>query len=742
MSTAERRTYDVVIASDFRFPGGTSASIAQEIRAQAAAGYTTALVQTSVSLLKRPRPINAKIQRCVVEGLADLVLADEPLHARILIMRHPVSFAEMPAVRPDVTADHKVMVVNQAPFDETQAEPFYDVPTVAANVERLFGAGTVWTPIGPIVRDNLLAVGRGIDILDWDWHNILDPEEWATDRTEFSSDRPVIGRHSRPHYRKWPETLEQILAAYPDDPGIEVKILGGAEVPQRVLGRLPDNWSVLEFNEVPAVNFLQSLDFFVYFHHPGLNEAFGRAMLEALATGAVVILPHHFERLFGGSCLYGEPADVVPIVKRLYANPEAYRAQSRRGVEWVKDSFSHKTHARRISTFVGEPDKPAPRKAIRTAPKPRAMFITSNGGGLGHLTRMMAMARRASDDIQPMFFTLSQSYGLVAEQGFPVEFCPSRDYSELSREGWSILFERRLHSVLKTYQPEVVIFDGTNPYPGLGVAHEQHSEIPFVWSRRGMWRPGLGADNLARAHFFDLVIEPSDFCDEVDVGATATARDPIPVEKVAPITLLDPGELVDREAAAAALGVDPERPTVLVDLADPDPERMAIALDHIIERLADRPGTQIVSPKSLTTTRANLSNAEVVTPSVYPLSRYFAAFDFAVSATGYNTFHELVRFGVPTIFIPKPETSLDDQDARARYAEQVGVGLCVERFSPGAFDAALEKILVPGARDSMRSKAADLCPDNGAGAAMRLLEDIARRGRPAAHTPVPAPQES
>ena len=45
----------------------------------------------------------------------------------------------------------------------------------------------------------------------------------------------------------------------------------------------------------------------------------------------------------------------------------------------------------------------------------------------------------------------------------------------------------------------------------------------------------------------------------------------------------------------------------------------------------------------------------------FPLSRRFRAFDLAVSAAGYNSFHELLRFGVPTLFIPNQDTALDDQ---------------------------------------------------------------------------------
>ena len=57
--------YDIVLLSDFRFPGGTSSAIAEEIKANAAAGYRTALVQIEAPNLTFPFPINPKIRTLI-----------------------------------------------------------------------------------------------------------------------------------------------------------------------------------------------------------------------------------------------------------------------------------------------------------------------------------------------------------------------------------------------------------------------------------------------------------------------------------------------------------------------------------------------------------------------------------------------------------------------------------------------------------------------------------------------------
>ena len=87
--------------------------------------------------------------------------------------------------------------------------------------------------------------------------------------------------------------------------------------------------------------------------------------------------------------------------------------------------------------------------------------------------------------------------------------------------------------------------------------------------------------------------------------------------------------------------------------------------------------------------------------STYPMSRYFAAFDLAVSAAGYNAYHELIRFGVPALYVPMPRQT-DDQAARARYAEQAGIGLAADGPDSDRIEALLDELLDPERRAAMR----------------------------------------
>ena len=173
-------------------------------------------------------------------------------------------------------------------------QPSYDWRAIHRHAQAVLGGEVLWAPIGPAVRAQFAQIDDAPPLLDQDWYGMIDPRPWRTPREGPRQARPVIGRHSRPDALKWPDDAATILAAYPDDPSCMVRVLGGGPFLRDLLGGYPPNWEVLAFNAMPPARFLATIDFFVYFHHSRWVEAFGHTIIEAMASGAVAILPPHF----------------------------------------------------------------------------------------------------------------------------------------------------------------------------------------------------------------------------------------------------------------------------------------------------------------------------------------------------------------------------------------------------------------------------------------------------------------
>jgi glycosyltransferase involved in cell wall biosynthesis len=189
-----------------------------------------------------------------------------------------------------------------------------------------------------VVRASVAEQGvAAIRMAEQDWVTVFGQELVTTPRSGFVADRPVIGRHSRPQKEKWPDTPEAILSAYPDDPRYRVEILGGADIPGQILGRIPQAWSVTPFGAEAPADFLQRIDFWVYAHHPKWREAFGRAIMEALAAGCLVVLPGYLREIFGNAALYAEPYEVRDLVDQYWQDREGFLEQTRRGQQFAID---------------------------------------------------------------------------------------------------------------------------------------------------------------------------------------------------------------------------------------------------------------------------------------------------------------------------------------------------------------------------------------------------------------------
>ncbi|HEX6327232.1 MAG TPA: glycosyltransferase [Jiangellaceae bacterium] len=713
---------DVLDVSDVRFEGGTSGSVAEEIRAQAAGGYTTAVLHLDGPLQAKVTPFNPAVVRCLEDGSARLVMPHDRVRARIAVVRHPAVLERADVELPGFAVDKVIVVANAAPRD-IDGYVHYRVADVNESARRLFGSVPLWAPIGPLVREALAEELADQHVLAEDWVNIIDVDAWAARRTGWASDRPVIGRHSRDSQQKWPEDAAVLRQVYPTDGSMEVRVLGGATSVKSLIGNLPDAWHVQPFGAADPRDFLAGLDFFVYYHNRKWVEAFGRTILEALASGAVVILPPHFAPVFGDGAIYAEPREVRGVIEALYGDRERYESQAAAGQRIARARFGPGAHVRRLEELIGTtgPEREQrPAQTVtsrRSTDRRRVLMISSNGTGMGHLTRLLAYAQRAPHALNPYFLSLSQAVPLVAQFGYRYEYIPSMTPTGLEPDRWQAYLRARLSEAISRLRPAAVVFDGTWPYKGIRWARGDHPNVPWVWSRRGMWYKGMNRDQLAKSEWFDLVIEPGDLASPADRGVTAEA----PATRVRPVTLLDLDDLDERPAARQALGLDHAAPTALVTLGAGNINDASSAIRIAVDALQAL-GLKICVTKPEIAERFGVHDEHVHVVSTYPLSRHYNAFDVAVSAAGYNSFHELLRFGVPTLFLPNLDTALDDQRTRARYAADRGWAHCLDKPEPHTVRKLLEDLIDNGAAMSAAAQAAD--PGNGAAAAIEAVAEL------------------
>jgi FkbM family methyltransferase len=331
---------DLLFVSDFSLKGGAFVSTFNSIEAARAAGMSTALFHWRRHDLDVTQPLNPAVRRLAQEGAVRIVSPGEAARARTVIVGYPAILTEPVDHFPAIESENLVVVINQmASRLHGGGDPQYDPHAIRATLRDTFGREGHWAPISGLVARLMRADPRYPAPSSTVWVPLIDTATWCAAPLRWrggAASEPVIGRHARDHYTKWPSAPEALRAAYCVDRPARVELMGGAERALAVIGAQPGNWTVHRFGAMEAPAFLDRLDFFVHYPHEEYIEEFGRAVLEAIAAGKPAILPPVFRESFGEAAVYAEPTEVWDRIDALWRDEAAYRAQAERGRAFVR----------------------------------------------------------------------------------------------------------------------------------------------------------------------------------------------------------------------------------------------------------------------------------------------------------------------------------------------------------------------------------------------------------------------
>jgi hypothetical protein len=743
MTTPATEPFDIAYLGDFRASSRAAAQIADEIAIHAAAGYSTVLLPLAGAEPRDGDAVHPALHAHVRAGRATLGAADAAgaadgaaPAARLALIHEPGALidgrppgAAAGGTAGAVEAGLAVIVVDAPPADRSGALRF-DLAEVDAVAREATGSQVVWAPAWSNVRAQLACKARAIEVSDLDWAPVLDPARWAFAREAPAGLTPTMGRHARPEPDEWPDDLNVFLSRYPLSRHVAVSLLGLYRPLLGELGRTPRNWTLFPFGSIAPERFLRSLDYFVY--HPGWRRraTADRAILEALASGAVALLPEELEREFGEAALYpADGRDALETMVGLFRDRPAFLEQVARGQALVRERHGPRRHIERLGALIGAPSwTPAPE--IRKPPAPAAakrtrrplLFVSSNGVGLGHLSRLLAIAKRMNGDFQPIFATMSQGLKVVRDAGYHAEYLPHHFYADCDPEAWNDWLRLELGRLIELFGIDALVYDGGSPYRGVSEAVANTAKVKSVWCRRAMWRDALWEQAIDQAKFVDLVIEPGELAAAKDIGATVAHR--AQARHVEPILLLDESELLPRVEARRRLGLDQDRPAVLLQLGSGNHRSLVPAIDQVIAALAAAGDVQPVIAEWMIAERSLDHWPQVRRLSGFPNAAYVRAFDFVISSAGYNAFHELLHFAVPTVFVPIEVSYLDNQLGRASYAADEGLALSLRLSDLKPLPEIVAHMMDP----DFRARLSDACRrqrrPNGAAAAAALICDL------------------
>jgi UDP-N-acetylglucosamine:LPS N-acetylglucosamine transferase len=362
--------------------------------------------------------------------------------------------------------------------------------------------------------------------------------------------------------------------------------------------------------------------------------------------------------------------------------------------------------------------------------KPTIILATSNGVGMGHLARASAIALALKEYANPIIVSMAGGIAEIPEfMGIRCEYIPGRDRMWMSREKWDAYLRDRLMALADETGARVMSFDGVVPYPGVIAAKVSHPKLALVWVRRGLWQKKPQRFVLGlQSQMMDYIVEPGDFARAYDFGPTAERKD---ARLTSSVSLFQKDTALSRDEARNVLGLDLNRPAVLVQLGTGDSdvnEKMTAALSGL---LGWKDLQVILTKQPLDKDGKSLApvGLDIRVVRHFPLARVLHAFDASVCATGYNGVHELLPAQVPTVFVSNIRGT-DDQEARAQWCHDMGFALRANQADLGDITATVKKLQDADVRTRLSKKCAELPDPTGGAEIAKILYELAVQEEP------------
>ncbi|MEL7526654.1 MAG: antifreeze protein [Pseudomonadota bacterium] len=596
-----------------------------------------------------------------------------------------------------IKADHRVVTLER-PADFASMTPT-QLECVAETANEVFGGPVHWAPTTRIGRDALAYCVPHWTTTPVDWLPTM-PCARVAHREGIERARPTVGlgHHARARSGPWTISVAEGARAFRSS-NVLWRLLAApdAERPSWPQAAPIEVWPD---DQIGFFEFLGKVDILANGTHAA-DDPCPVEVLCALRSGVVPFLEPEYRSVFAGTAIYGRPSEIAQRALEFHESPSLASDLRASGKDLAEKLFSAQAAVSRVRGLIGKPRDNPYAPAVHTTPGSRVLFYSTNGIGLGHLTRQLAIAQRLPSHLTPVFVSHSKAVDIVHGYGYAGEHLPYHSAYGERKEHWDVALSDALTAALDFYDPSALVFDGNVPFLGLMRALDTRPDVARVWIRRALWGANRDLDALERGAAFDLVVEPGELAWARDDGPTVAFRPqalPVP-----PVRLLDGNQVLDRQSACTQLGLDPEHVNVLIALGsgnNTDTSRMtARTLAHLHGRSGI--GTTVAEWR-IAGEKTDLP-AGVTRLTEYPFGKFLSAFDFAVAAAGYNTFTEHMAEGLPTVWVPNEHAQQDRQILRARFAEANGLGGLVRHRADFGLKAALDRMLDAGTREVMRA---------------------------------------
>ena len=522
-----------------------------------------------------------------------------------------------------------------------------------------------------------------------------------------------------------PQTLP-VLSAMDNLPDYRLNLILPGKGKEQVKASRHAGLTVFGYSELSPAAFARLADIAAFFGDSVPGERMAAFALDLMRSGRVAIdCTSGGGFVTGGAPVLRGPEEIAALANYVQHTVLVNRREIGRQARKSSWLTTHAVEVLEQALDLVPADDSAGNAAANAAPVPgsdRVVFVPTNGIGLGHAQRCTLIAEAMGAGADPAFAAFPSCVPLVRDRGFDCLPLVQKSPDHPEDHANDLVNYLRLRRALRP--GDRLVFDGGFVFDSIHRTILEHG-LDATWIRRGLWQAGQTlATALDRERAFARVIVPGEAFAELNTDRSSGAH----VHAVGPIVQrLPQPDAATRAARRVALGEKLGREVgelVVTMLGGGVAADRTAQMQALAAMLDARPGCLhliVVWPGAVVPAGlASWKTTRVVqTRNALALCQLA---DLVISATGYNSFHELLYHAVPTIFVPQMATFMDDQERRARAASDRGLAETVLAHEVLLLEREVRACLDGGKADRLRAAlAAAELPDPGNDDAAALI---------------------
>lgn len=336
------RTYDLVVITDFSDVYQNYSYVYHLIRA-------SVLQNKSVAIFNYPNYRKLKKYRNHLtfeayelvnnQGVDRLTVGEKVTSEHIAFFNPRLLNFKIDEI-PVINFNNLVIIVNDLQNDSVPHDNRpYQPSRILEHTQELFGQTGIWVATTHGVREQLLKNTCFPTPMEEIWTPFIVPGANIEKHDRFPTNvhqAPHLGCVAFSAAKDWLNTKSDLLNAYCARKPCKFFFLGEIERFSLLKRWRADNWIALPSKTITINQFLQDLDFYLYY--PRKTEALPEfeAVLLALASGCIVIASPELEPDFGNALVYSTPAETWKTVETLWKDKAALQRQVEAGKAYIQ----------------------------------------------------------------------------------------------------------------------------------------------------------------------------------------------------------------------------------------------------------------------------------------------------------------------------------------------------------------------------------------------------------------------